>query len=48
MIENILLREQPWQKATVVVAGTTELDYDPDTEVVMASPAYRAAGCSTS
>ena len=35
----LMLREQPWQKATIVVAGTTRLDYNPDTEIVVASPA---------
>jgi hypothetical protein len=35
----LMLREQPWQKATIVVAGTTELHHDPDTEVVIAPPA---------
>ncbi|MDT7580373.1 MAG: hypothetical protein QOK35_1637 [Pseudonocardiales bacterium] len=41
----LMLREQPWRKATVVVAGTTELDHDPDTEIVIAAPAApRAAG----
>lgn len=34
----LLLREQPWRKATVVVAGTTVLDHDPDTEIVTAGP----------
>jgi len=34
----LMLREQPWRRATVVVAGTTELEHDPDTEVVVASP----------
>lgn len=29
-----LLREQPWRKATVVVAGTSDLRHDPETEVV--------------
>jgi pantothenate kinase len=33
-----LLREQPWRKATIVVAGTTELHHDPDTEIVIAAP----------
>ena len=33
-----LLREQPWRRATVVVAGTTGLPHDPDTEVVVAPP----------
>jgi hypothetical protein len=31
-----MLREQPWRKATIVVAGTTELRHDPDTEIVIA------------
>ena len=35
----LMLREQPWRKATVVVAGTTDLDHDPDTEIVVAAPA---------
>ena len=34
-----MLREQPWQKATIVVAGTTALGHDPDAEIVVASPA---------
>jgi hypothetical protein len=34
-----MLREQPWQQATIVVAGTTELHHDPDTEIVIAPPA---------
>lgn len=29
-----LLREQPWRKATVVVAGTSDLRHDPETEIV--------------
>ncbi|MGM1065449.1 hypothetical protein [Saccharothrix sp. Mg75] len=33
-----LLREQPWRRATVVVAGTTALRHDPATEVVTAPP----------
>ena len=35
----LMLREQPRQKATIVVAGTKRLDHDPDTEIVVASPA---------
>ena len=35
----LMLRERPWQKATIVVAGTPELDHDPDAEIVVASPA---------
>jgi len=34
-----MLREQPWQQATIVVAGTTELHHDPGTEIVIAPPA---------
>ncbi|MFJ6669476.1 hypothetical protein ACIQMJ_00040 [Actinosynnema sp. NPDC091369] len=34
----LLLREQPWRRATVVVAGTTVLDHDPDAEIVTAAP----------
>jgi ABC-type cobalamin/Fe3+-siderophores transport system ATPase subunit len=34
----LLLREQPWRKATIVVAGTTELHHYSDTEIVVASP----------
>ena len=34
----LMLREQPWRRATVVVAGTPQLDHDPATEVVVASP----------
>ena len=34
----LMLRERPWAKATIVVAGTTGLDHDPDTEVVVARP----------
>lgn len=32
-----MLRERPWEKATVVVAGTTGLRYDPEIEVVTGS-----------
>ena len=35
----LMLREQPWEKATIIVAGTPELDHDPDAEIVVASPA---------
>jgi hypothetical protein len=34
----LLLREQPWRRATLVVAGTTELDHDPAVEIVVAPP----------
>jgi uridine kinase len=33
-----LLREQPWHKATLVVAGTPELHHDPTAEIVTAAP----------
>ena len=33
----LLLREQPWANATITVAGTTPLDHDPETEIVVAS-----------
>ena len=35
----LMLRERPWQTATIVVDGTTGLEHDPDTEIVIASPA---------
>ena len=34
----LMLRERPWQKVTIVVDGTTGLEHDPDTEIVVASP----------
>jgi len=34
-----LLRELPWEKATIIVAGTSQLDYDPETEIVVAPSA---------
>ncbi|PRY39840.1 uridine kinase family protein [Umezawaea tangerina] len=34
----LLLREQPWRKATIVVAGTPDLPHDPTTELVTAPP----------
>ncbi len=34
----LMPREQPWRRATVVVAGTPGLGYDPDTRVVVAPP----------
>ena len=37
-----LLREQPWARATMIVAGTPELDHDPDTELVVAPPTVSA------
>jgi hypothetical protein len=35
----LMLREQPWEKATVIVSGAPELEYNPETEIVVASPA---------
>lgn len=32
-----MLRERPWQQATVVVASTSTVDHDEDTEVIVAS-----------
>ena len=34
----LLLHERPWAKATLVVAGTTQLDHNPDIEIVVAPP----------
>ncbi|MET7297224.1 hypothetical protein ABZS79_34920 [Streptomyces griseoloalbus] len=31
-------REQPWARATMIVAGPPQIDHDPDTELVVASP----------
>ncbi len=33
-----MLREQPWARATMVVAGPPHIDHDPDTELVVAQP----------
>ncbi|GAB2989499.1 uridine kinase family protein [Saccharothrix stipae] len=33
-----LLREQPWTRATMIVAGPAPIDHDPDTELVIAPP----------
>lgn len=33
-----LVREQPWARATMIVAGTPQIDHDPDTELVVAPP----------
>ena len=35
----LLRREQPWTRATVVVAGTTRLQHAPDSEIVISAPA---------
>jgi hypothetical protein len=34
----LLLREPPWHKATIIVAGTTHLDYEPNTEIRGVAP----------
>ncbi|GHC90880.1 hypothetical protein RFN57_03960 [Streptomyces violaceochromogenes] len=34
-----MLREQPWARATMIVAGPPQTDHDPDTELVVAPPA---------
>ena len=34
----LLRREQPWARATIVVAGTTRITHDPETEIVVAPP----------
>jgi hypothetical protein len=44
----LMLREQPWTKATVVVAGKTELDVDPDTEIVVVPGVSRRRPCAAS
>jgi hypothetical protein len=33
-----MLREQPWARTTMIVAGTPQMDHDPDTELVVAPP----------
>jgi hypothetical protein len=33
-----ILREQPWTRATLLVAGPTRTDHDPETELVVAAP----------
>jgi hypothetical protein len=33
-----MLREQPWARASMIVAGPPQIDHDPDTEVVVAPP----------
>jgi hypothetical protein len=33
-----MVREQPWARATMIVAGPSQLHHDPDTEVVIAPP----------
>lgn len=33
-----LLRERPWSRATLIVAGSSRIDHDPHTELVVAPP----------
>ncbi|MEU1586107.1 hypothetical protein [Micromonospora sp. NPDC005710] len=33
-----MLRERPWSRATLIVAGPSPIDHDPDTELVVAPP----------
>jgi hypothetical protein len=33
-----MLREQPWARATIIVAGPPHIHHDPDTELVVAPP----------
>jgi hypothetical protein len=33
-----LLRERPWSRATLIVAGPAQIDHDPGTELVIAPP----------
>jgi hypothetical protein len=33
-----LLREQPWSRATMIVAGAPQMPHDPETELVIAPP----------
>jgi hypothetical protein len=33
-----MVREQPWARAAMIVAGSPQLDHDPDAELVIASP----------
>ena len=46
MLEELpfLLREQPWARATMVVAGSPQIDHDPDTELVIAPPTIAHSG----
>ncbi|MFC6080134.1 uridine kinase family protein [Sphaerisporangium aureirubrum] len=42
-----LSREQPWARATMIVAGTPRIDHDPDTELVVAPPTSPQVGRPT-
>jgi uridine kinase len=33
-----MLREQPWARATMIVAGPPQIDHDPDTQLIIAAP----------
>jgi hypothetical protein len=39
-----MLRQQPWARATMIVAGPPQLGHDPDTELVVAAPPALTAG----
>lgn len=42
-----LVREQPWARATMIVASPPQLDHDPDTELVVAPPTSPQVASST-
>ncbi|MFB9235540.1 uridine kinase [Plantactinospora siamensis] len=46
MLEELpfLLREQPWARATMIVAGPAHLDHDPEAELVVAPPTSPGPG----
>lgn len=46
MLEELpfLVREQPWARATMIVAGLAHLDHDPDIELVVAPPTSLESG----
>jgi hypothetical protein len=46
MLEELpfLLREQPWARATMVVAGSPQIDHDRTTELVIAPPTSSRSG----
>jgi hypothetical protein len=39
-----LRREQPWARATMIVAGPAHIDHDPETELVIAAPVGPTGG----
>ena len=44
----LMLREQPWHEATMIVAGPPQIDHDPDTEFVVAPGVSRRRPCAAS